>query len=109
LIELTEDDLFQLVECVKHSDWNSMPGKPDYQILNKIEKNPEEYLQALNIMKDKAERLQKYVEYLYQLSVKGKLDTQSITILIQLGNWVKNGDSGLAPDEFRKKNETKHS
>ena len=53
--------------------------------------------------KKKDERLQKYVEYLYQLSIKGKLDTQAITILIQLGNWVKNGDIGLAPDEFRKK------
>ncbi len=48
------------------------------------------------------DRLEKFVDYLYSLSVIGKLDEQSVGILIQLGNWVKNGDDKLAPNLIKK-------
>ncbi len=71
-MKLTKDDIFQLINCVRFSDWNCIDGfakskdrEVNYVILNKIEANWKEYEQQLL----QNQKLRELVEREFSLSV----------------------------------------
>ena len=79
-----------------------------------------EYGWTLNLEDDEArdeviealamkQRLQVYVEYLFELSQKNQLDSQSTGILIVLGNCIKNGDLKICPPALKQQLEVKQN
>jgi len=97
-LELSKKDLFQLVECVKESDWNCMGGKPDYVTLNKISQNPEQYLQALLSNLEKSEKWDKYSK---QFIVTVKNDETFMEPIINKELEVENKELNLVNTDLR--------